>query len=80
MNVKQLKHILNTCYHDDDVITYELWSREDIQTRATILDIYCTEKQAIKILEEIHDTRSGDYGISWDTVDYYLNELDQEEG
>lgn len=75
--VSQLIEDLKQFYKPDDVIAYDIWCREDVLERASEFSIDITEEQADKIIEDMHENRDAEYGITWDTIDTYLQEEDE---
>lgn len=79
MRVSDLKQLLEQFYDDTDIIAYHIWTKEDVLLRAQDTGVLCTTVQADEILEVINDTKDAEYGITWDTIDYHLAELEKDE-
>ena len=52
-----------------------MWHKDDVLGRAEALAIECTDLQARKILQLMSKNHDCNSGISWDTIDYYLETL-----
>ncbi len=57
-------------------VAMALWSREDIHQEAKELGIKCSNKEADEILDEMDRKHDATMGISWTTIDHFLEELD----
>jgi len=51
------------------------WCIEDVLQQNDRL----TEEQASKVLEAVRDGFDAEFGINWDTIDYWIDELYPEE-
>jgi hypothetical protein len=51
------------------------WSSVDVLTRAEDLGIEITEEQADKILDDMERQHDANYGITWETIDSHLYDL-----
>jgi hypothetical protein len=51
------------------------WCIEDVMDRAEEQGIPCTEEQAHNILASMDHHHDCNYGITWDTIDFWLSEL-----
>ena len=51
------------------------WSTEDVLQRAKDNDVKLTEDEANSILLEIQRDYDADVGISWGTIDVYIDDL-----
>ena len=51
------------------------WCVEDVLGRAKENEIPCTEEQARVILARMNHGHDCDLGITWGTIDYYLDTL-----
>ena len=56
------------------------WQIEDVLMRAEEQDIPCTEDQALGILVGMDHYHDCTLGITWDTIDYWLCHLAEEQG
>ena len=55
-----------------------IWIAEDVLGRAKDLDIKCTEDEANDILGCMESKHDATIGVTWDTIDYYLDNLERE--
>jgi hypothetical protein len=55
-----------------------IWIAEDVFGRAKDLDIKCTEAEADGILEYMERKQDATLGVTWDTIDYHLENLERE--
>ncbi len=74
MKVSQLKEQLNRDFKDDDEIAYVIWNREDVLSRAQQLGPEITAEAADSILERMHLKADACVGMTWDTIDFYLQQ------
>lgn len=51
-----------------------VWSWIDVHDRAEEVEVEITEKQAKAIIRNIHRMHDCNYGITWDTIDYHIDE------
>ena len=56
-------------------VAVAIWCREDVIERAKEKDIEVTPEQADDILDEMDHRQDCSYGITWDTIDCYVDEL-----
>ena len=52
-----------------------IWSTEDVLQRAKDSDVKLTEDEANSILLEMQRDYDADIGISWETIDVYIDDL-----
>ena len=85
--VKDLKRHIKDCgYKDDDVITWQIWTVEDVLEVARdkeydsdhidVITMYQTEvtkEMAEDVIRNVHENQSAEFGISWYTL---MSELD----
>jgi hypothetical protein len=57
-------------------VAVAIWSTEDVKERAKERKIKITEKQAEELIDRIDRKQDATIGISWDTIDCYLGDLD----
>lgn len=74
MKVSQLKEQLARDFKDDDEIAYTIWNREDVKSRAQQLGPDITDETADAILERMHLKQDCCIGLTWDTIDFYLQQ------
>ncbi len=55
-------------------VAVAIWQREDVFDMAKRLDIEITEEQADEILDEMDHRQDAEVGISWDTIEFYLQD------
>ncbi|MDD5510813.1 MAG: hypothetical protein PHI12_08385 [Dehalococcoidales bacterium] len=73
-SVKELKEHLKG-YNDEDIIAYDIWQVEDILQKADEDGYICTKEQAEAILEDVDRHRDANYGICWDTLLCYIQDV-----
>ena len=54
---------------------FVIWSWIDVQGRAERREVEITEEQAKEIIRTIHGEHDCNYGITWDTIDYHIDEI-----
>jgi len=52
-----------------------IWAEDDVLGRALELGVKITGEQARSIIDEIDHRQDCSFGITWDTIDYYLYEI-----
>lgn len=52
-----------------------IWGVEDVLSRASDSGITITEEQALAILTAIGDSHDCNLGITWDTIDFHLENV-----
>lgn len=68
--IKRIKGI-----HKGEHVAVAIWCREDVKERAKALHIRVGNRQADHILDEMEQHHDAEVGISWDTIDFWLEEL-----
>ena len=58
-----------------DHVAVAIWSEEDVLERAKERRIKITRKQAQEIIERIDRNLDSTQGITWDTIDAYINDF-----
>jgi hypothetical protein len=61
-----------------DIVAMAIWTEDDVLGKAKERRIALTEEQAQEILETIDHKQDASIGISWDTIDAYLNDYVRE--
>jgi hypothetical protein len=61
-----------------DIVAMAIWTEGDVLGKAQEREIVLTEEQAQEILETIDHKQDASIGISWDTIDAYLNDYVRE--
>jgi hypothetical protein len=56
-------------------VAVAIWQREDVIGRAEERGIKITDEQADDILDNIDRKQDCEYGISWTTIDCYLDDF-----
>jgi len=72
--VAKVKERLGWCGGDDTHVAVVIWSPEDVKGRAKQLGIKVTDEQVDDILDRLDDKQDCSLGISWDTIDCYLDD------
>ena len=62
-------------YNPNEHIATAIWCEDDVLGRAKELGKKITRKQAQEILDEIDHKQDCEYGISWTTLDCFIEEL-----
>jgi hypothetical protein len=62
-------------YKPDEHIATAIWCEEDVLGRAKERGKKITRKQAQEILDSIDHKQDCELGISWDTLDCYIDEI-----
>ncbi len=70
-DIDKAKEILK----DSGYLVDGLWQDDDVIERAKERDIEVTEEEAREILAHIGRKWDANYGISWDTLDYYTDDF-----
>jgi len=62
-------------YNPDEHIATAIWCEADVMGRAEEQGMRITHKQAQEILDAIDRKQDCEMGISWDTLDCYIDEI-----
>lgn len=73
--VKEVIDRLNRLYKPDEHIAVAIWCEDDVIGRADEGNMSITLEEARQILATIEDKQDCSLGITWDTIDVYLDEL-----
>ena len=73
--VKDLIEHLMKQYDQEEHIAAPIWSSPDVKGRAKELDITVSDEEVNEILDRMDDA---ELGISWDTIDDYLDSYGKE--
>ena len=78
--IREAKQELDRCGGgvEDTIVCVAIWTVEDVIERAYERGMVVTRSQAERILEEMEQKQDASIGISWDTIDSYLDEIKQE--
>ena len=72
--VAKAKERLDGCGGEQHVAV-AIWGEEDVLERARKRGMTITQEQAREIIDTIDHKQDCELGISWDTIDCYLDEL-----
>jgi len=61
-----------SAYWDDKMAV--VWCTNDVIERGKEKGINITEERAVEIIKEMHHRHDCEYGITWNTIDFYLTE------
>ncbi|MBA7676506.1 hypothetical protein ES703_84748 [subsurface metagenome] len=70
-----IEHLKNS-YKPEDVVAVAIWQVDDVLEQAEQRGIKVTKEQAENILAVIDRRQDASLGISWDTINAYLDDLD----
>lgn len=76
--VKEVIEHLQQYRNLNEHLAAHIWSEEDVLERAKENKIKITRKQAQEIIERIDRNLDSTQGITWDTLDCYINEVNDE--
>jgi hypothetical protein len=76
MLVKDLIQHLASHHDPDETVAYDVWCYEDVMTQADGRGMSVTKEEAMGILEEMDHRKDANMGITWDTIDFYLDEME----
>jgi len=62
-------------YDENEEIAVAIWSEVDVLGRAKERDMTITKEQAKSIIDQINRKQNAELGITWLTIDCYLDEL-----
>jgi hypothetical protein len=51
-----------------------VWDTEDVHRAANELDLALTEKQAVQVLETLHNQHNAQYGIRWEDITTHIED------
>jgi len=63
-------------YKQSDVIAVAVWTVDDVLEQAKKKKMKITKEDAEEVLDRIDRKQSADLGITWDTLDCYLDDLE----
>jgi len=63
---------------DNEHVAIAIWCEDDVLGRAKELEIKCSREQSQDILDKMDNKQDCSMGISWDTIDCYLWDLEAE--
>ncbi len=73
--IAEIKKRLSWCGDDDTIVCAAIWCRQDVLERAKERGIAITNEQADGVLNNMDYKQDCSLGISWDTMDVYLDEI-----
>ena len=73
--VAEARKRLDWCGGDDAIVCISIWSVEDVIQRAKERDMTITKEQAEGVLNNMDNKQDCSMGVSWDTMDCYLDEI-----
>ncbi len=76
--VKDFIADLTNYYDPEDQIAISIWQTGDIVGRAKDRGMSVSQATAEDIIGKIHSNHDASIGISWDTIDYWLDTVAQE--
>ena len=62
-------------YSDGQHVAVAIWCEDDVRGRARERHVKCSRAQAREILDKVDHKQDCTLGITWDTLDCYLDEL-----
>lgn len=62
--------------NESEEIAVAVWTVKDVKSRAEERQIDITEKRAQEIVSAMHRHQDPDIGITWETIDEYLHDLE----
>jgi len=74
-SVKQVIDRLNRLYQSDEHIAVAIWCEDDVIEKAQEMNMTITREEAREILDNVEANHDCELGITWDTLDAYLDEL-----
>ncbi len=63
---------------DDTPMAWSIWQVEDVYSRASEMNFDISEQEAADVLSTINNNHDATLGISWETIDFWLDELRRE--
>lgn len=73
--VREVIEHLQKYYDEEEHIAVAIWSVDDVLCRAKERKIKISEEQAQEIIDRIDRQQTATLGITWDTIDCYLDDL-----
>ena len=70
-NPAKAKQILDRFWSDKMAL---VWDVQDVHTAANEREVALTNRQAIKVLQELHHYHNKQYGIKWEDLTCYIEE------
>ena len=76
--VSELKEQLDKYYKDDDELCVIIWQVDDVKMQAEGMGMEVDDDDCADILYRLEQNHDACYGISWDTIDFCLQDLQRE--
>jgi len=73
--ISEVKKLLAWCGDDDTIVCVAIWCVADVMGRAEERGMTITKEQAEEVLNTMDHKQDCSMGISWDTMDVYLDDL-----
>ena len=77
--VKKLVEHLQKAFKPEDVLAVAIWQADDVISRAREQNKTISKEQAEEIIDRIDRKQDASLGITWDTIDCYVDDLDEQE-
>ena len=75
--VRDLIAHLQRNYQAHDTIATAIWQVADVQCQAEARGLAISDERATDILERIDSNHDGCLGITWDTIDFWLDQVEE---
>lgn len=75
--VRDLIAHLQRTYAPDDTIAAALWQAGDVQGRADERGLSISDERAAEILDQIDRQHDACHGITWETIDVWLDQIEK---
>lgn len=75
--VRDLIAHLQHHYAPDDTIAAAIWQVDDVQCQAEARGLAISDDHAAEILERIDSNHDGCLGITWNTIDIWLDQIEE---
>lgn len=63
-------------YNQEEHVAVAVWSEDDVIHRAEEINVKISREKAQEIIDRIDRKQTATLGITWDTIDCYLDDLD----
>lgn len=75
MKVRDLIAHLEANFTPDQEIAYTIWSTEDVDTLCDENGLDLSKEEKEEAIRLIHRISGGETGITWDTIEYAIDEV-----
>jgi hypothetical protein len=75
--IKELIGHLQNSYKPEDVVAVAIWTRDDVLERAKERGLTISLEEADQIIDRIDRRQDATLGITWDTIDAYLDDREE---